>query len=158
MDSKLAAVAVGPECLRGLGPGGHCCPQTETSGSALPPTPARQNKRGSGGSGRVKNVTGVNNFSDPQASTINPRAMHNKLDQRCAEKRAKRLFLWERTAHAGALLGRKMCLKSLDVSRHIQLTESSLSGRNIYVAKVTSATENDLICTLYASLAYCVYK
>lgn len=126
MDSKLAAVAVGPECLRGLGPGGHCCPQTETSGSALPPTPARQNKRGSGGNGGVKNVTGVNNFSDPQAGTINPRAMHNKLDQRwvnSAEKRAKRLFLRERTAHAGAMLGRKMCLKSIDASQHVQLTE-----------------------------------
>lgn len=42
MDSILAAAAVGPECSQEPGPAVHCCPPTETSGSALLPIPVGQ--------------------------------------------------------------------------------------------------------------------
>lgn len=41
VDSILAAAAFGPECSQEPGPAGRCCPQTETSGSALQPIPGR---------------------------------------------------------------------------------------------------------------------
>lgn len=43
VDSILAAAAFGPECSQEPGPAGRCCPQTETSGSALQPIPGRPN-------------------------------------------------------------------------------------------------------------------